>query len=141
MSRVTYADTPTTADQNTLRSTHKLRPVTPAEEGTGVDALPAGVYGFTYSPGLLNAPLWSVRRYRTYEIHKVAGGDTFVIGFASAGDARSLASETREFTMLVHPEPGEAADALVAVPYTRIRQHRQYCAPNQNGFTVTILGR
>jgi len=27
---------------------------------------------------------------------------------------------------------------LVTIPYSRIRHHRQYAAPNQDGFTVTV---
>jgi hypothetical protein len=26
----------------------------------------------------------------------------------------------------------------VTIPYSRIRHHRQYAAPNQDGFTVTV---
>ena len=55
-----------------LRKAHQVRLVTAAEEGTGVNALPGGVYGFTYSPGLDNAPLFAMRRYRSYETHKLA---------------------------------------------------------------------
>jgi hypothetical protein len=137
MSRVTYANTPATAAQETLRQTHDVRVVAAAEEGSGVDALPAGVYGFTYSPGLHNAPLFATRRYRSYEIHKIAG-ETFLIGFASAADAQQLETLTAEFTVIVQPEPDERAASLVKIPYSRIRQHRQYAAPNQHGFTVTV---
>src|SRR5918998_1097232 len=81
MSRVVYRDNRATADQEALRAVHQVRLVGDREEGTGVNALPPGVYGFTYSPGLPNAPLFAVRRYRSYEIHKLASGDVFIIGF------------------------------------------------------------
>ena len=84
MSRVTYANTPATVAQETLRQTHQVRLVSAAEEGSGVNALPGGVYGFTYSPALPNAPLFATRRYRSYETHKLASGEVLVIGFASA---------------------------------------------------------
>ena len=71
MSRVIYTNVADTAEQEQLRETHGVRVVADTEEGTGVDKLPGGVYGFTYSPGLLNAPLFAVRRYRSYEIHKL----------------------------------------------------------------------
>ena len=41
--------------------------------------------------------------------------------------------------MQIHPQPEQDYDALVTIPYSRIRQHRQYAAPNQDGFTVTVL--
>lgn len=138
MSRVVYTDTAATADQKTLRTVHQVRLVSDAEEGTGVNALPAGVYGFTYSPGLPNAPLFAVRRYRTYEIHKLPGGDVFMIGFVAREAASALSSVVSDVTIQLQPEPEGAATTLVAVPYSRIRQHRQYAAPNQHGFAVTL---
>ena len=138
MSRVTYANTPSTVDQETLRRTHNVRLVAPAEEGTGVNALPNGVYGFTYSPALPNAPLFAERRFRSYETHKVASGEIYVIGFADVETAAAIESTAHEQTIQIQPDPDEKSNVLVKVPYSRIRQHRQYAAPNQHGFTVAI---
>jgi hypothetical protein len=140
MSRVTYANTPSTLDQETLRTTHKVRIVSPDEEGTGVNALPGGVYGFTYSPGLPNAPLFAERRFRSYETHKLANGDVYIIGFGDVETAAVLASCSTERIIQVQPEPDEQANVLVKIPYPRIGHHRQYAAPNQHGFTVTVVG-
>jgi len=140
MSRVSYANTPSTIDQEALRTTHRVRIVSAAEEGTGVNALSGGVYGFTYSPGLTNAPLFAERRFRSYETHKLANGDIYIIGFADVETAAVLVSSNAEQTIQVQPEPDEKANVFVKIPYTRIRQHRQYAAPNQHGFTVTVVG-
>lgn len=139
MSRVVYSDQTATAEQEALRVAHQVRLVNDAEEGTGVNALPGGVYGFTYSPGLPNAPLFAVRRYRNYEIHKLPSGEIFIIGFTTADAAKTLSTATEEITLQVHPKPEGAFDTLVTVPYSRIRRHRQYAAPNQDGFSVTLL--
>jgi hypothetical protein len=138
MSRVVYSDNRATADQETLRSVHDVRLVTSAEEGTGVNALPNGVYGFTYAPGLPNAPLFAVRRYRSFEIHKLASGDVLIIGFVNRESTAALSSSLTEVTIQLHAEPEGPADVLVTIPYSRIRQHRQYAAPNQHGFPVTL---
>ena len=138
MSRVVYANTVDTPDQELLREAHQVRIVSDAEEGTGVNALPGGVYGFTYSPGLPNAPLFAVRRYRTYETHKLPSGDVFVIGFAKADVARELSIASTEMTLQIHPMPEGDYRTLVTIPYSRIHHHRQYAAPNQDGFTVTV---
>ncbi len=138
MSRVTYADNRATVDQEALRIAHQVRLVTDAEEGTGVNALPGGVYGFTYSPGLPNAPLFAVRRYRSYETHKLANGEVCVVGFATPEVAEQLSSSPAEITVVIQPEPDDAAQTLVTIPYSRVRTHRQYAAPNQHGFTVTV---
>ena len=140
MSRVTYTDMTATHAQDALRGTNKVRLVTEAEEGTGVNALPVGVYGFTYSPGLSSAPLFAVRRYRSFEIHKVTG-ETVIIAFATADEAARLESGVEELTIRVQPQPEDGRETLVQIPYSRIRQHRQYATPNQHGFTVTVMAR
>jgi hypothetical protein len=139
MSRVSYANTPATAAQETLRQTHEVRLVLPEEEGTGVNALPGGVYGFTYSPALPNAPVFATRRFRSYELHKLASGEVFVIGFASVEAAGQLLTAHDETTIVIQPEPDDQTRELVAIPYSRIRHHRQYAAPNQHGFTATVV--
>jgi hypothetical protein len=138
MSRLIYTNIADTPEQEQLRTLHHVRIVTNNEEGTGVHELPGGVYGFTYSPGLPNAPLFSVRRYRSYEIHKLEGGATFVVAFADAETGRQIDSAAGEATVRVQPEPSDAAPVLVKIPYSRIRHHRQYAAPNQDGLVVTL---
>ena len=138
MSRVVYSNIADTVDQASLRDAHGVRLVMSDEEGSGVNALPRAVYGFTYSPGLPNAPLFAARRYRSYEIHKLATGETFVIAFADLDTAGRIATSSAEVTVRVQPESTESAGTLVKIPYARIRQHRQYAAPNQEGFSVTL---
>jgi hypothetical protein len=138
MSRVVYTVTKATADQEALRVVHQVRLVKDGEEGSGVNILPNGTYGFTYSPGLPNAPLFAVRRYRSFETHKLASGDVFVIGFVTREEAAALSSTLTDVTVQLQPEPEGSADVLVTIPYSRIRQHRQYAAPNQHGFPVTV---
>src|SRR6187455_3390827 len=117
MSRVTYTDMAATGAQDALRGTNQVRLVTEAEEGTGVNALPVGVYGFTYSPGLSSAPLFAVRRYRSFEIHKVPG-ETLVIAFATPDEAGRLASGSEELTLRVQPQPEDGRETLVQIPYS-----------------------
>ena len=138
MSRVVYSETKDTADQEALRIAHQVRIVASPEEGNSVSHLPGGVYGYTYSPGLQGAPLFAVRRYRSYETHKLPSGDVYVIGFAKADVARALSTTTEEMTIQIHPQPEGDYGTLVTIPYAKIHQHRQYAAPNQEGFTVTV---
>jgi hypothetical protein len=136
MSRVVYSDQTASLDQEALRAANGVRIVAGAEEGTGVNALPAGVYGFTYSPALPNAPLFAVRRFRCYETHKLAD-DIFLIGFATPDVAAQVASATQT-AVVIQPEADGEATVMVSIPYSRILRHRQYAAPNEHGFTVTL---
>lgn len=140
MSRVVYSESTVTKEQEALRNTRGLRVVSSVEEGTGVDALPAGVFGFTYSPGLLNAPLFAIRRFRSYETHKTSDG-TFIVGFATPDTAATIEATASPTSITIMPEPEPGADVLVNIPYSRIQHHRQYAAPNQHGFTLMIEPR
>ena len=137
MSRDIYANTQATAAQEALRAEHKLRLVTDAEEGLGVDALPSGVYGFTYSPALPNAPLFSDRRFRSFETHKLANGEIKIVGFASTEAAAALQG-AQEAEIQLQPEPEPGADTLVLVPYSRIRHHRQFAVRTDHGIALKI---
>lgn len=137
MSRVIYTDTASTASQDALRTTHQVRLVSGQEEGTGANALPSGVYGFTYSPGLPNAPLFAVRRYRSYETHKLASGEILLVGFVTSDSAAKLTA-SEQVSILLQPEPEGDANVLTMIPYSRIGRHRGYAAPNEHGFQVTV---
>ena len=138
MSRVVYSEFSVTPEQEALRQRHQVRLVDVAEEGSGVNALPNGVFGFTYSPALPNAPLFATRRYRSYETHKTGSGEVFVIGFATVEDAARLQTTLEDVTIVIQPEAEDDRTTMVEIPYVRIRHHRQYAAPNQHGFTVTV---
>ena len=139
MSRVVYTETTTTDAQRALRDEHRLRVVTAEEEGTGVDALPDGVYGFTYSPGLAAAPLFAVKRFRNYETHKHFDGETYLLGFVTEAEAAQIAAGAGTVSVEVYPDPTATATTLVALPYARIRQNRRHAAPNQDSFSATIV--
>jgi hypothetical protein len=140
MSRVTYANTQATVEQERLRMLHQVRLITAEEEGTGVDALPSRIYGFTYSPALPNSPLFAARRFRTFETHKLADGQVVVVGFASEAHAQAVEGGA-DGEIVVQPEPEEGADRLVIVPYSRIRQHRQYAMHTEHGIKLRIAAR
>jgi hypothetical protein len=139
MSRVVYTETTSTDAQRALREQHRLRVVTADEEGGGVDALPDGVYGFTYSPGLVAAPLFAAKRFRNYETHKRFDGETYLLGFVTEGEAVRIAANTETVSVEVHPDPTTDAATLVALPYVRLKKNRQHAAPNQESVSVTVV--
>src|SRR5262245_15569287 len=137
MSRVVYENTQATVEQEALRAKHQLRLVSEAEEGEGVDALPAGVYGFTYSPALPNSPLFAVRRFRSFETHKRPNGEVLIVAFASPEAAAALASN-RDAEIQIQPEPEPGSEVLVTVPYSSIRHHHQYAVRTEHGVTLKV---
>lgn len=119
-----------------LRKAHGVRLVEPAEEGLGVDQLPDGVFGFTYSPALA-APLFRTFRYRTFEMHR-ASGEAFIVGFLSPGDAERLRSATDIFEITLQHDADDDRTVIVGVPYSRIAHHRRFSILNTPGLTMQV---
>ncbi len=120
-----------------LRAAHGVRLVDPSEEGFAIDQLPDGVFGFTYSPAIA-APLFATHRYRTYEMHRIAGGEALILGFVPAAEAARLRSAAESVDIsLFHDVEGQN-DTLIAVPYSRIVHHRQIATPNQVSVPLRI---
>jgi hypothetical protein len=120
-----------------LRRDHNVRLVSTAEEGSAADALPAGVYGFTASP-VLASPLFAHRRYRNFEVHRLATG-VRVIGFVSPEAALELANPKSDTVGLkVFPDAEGEATTIVAIPYDRITQHRQYSIRNGEAISLQV---
>src|SRR5688500_14624819 len=108
--------------RETLRREHNVQLVTPVQEGFAAEHLPAGVYGFTSSPALAS-PLFAVRHYRNFEVHRLANGGTAVIGFVTAAEAAQLATNQSEpITVMLHPDAEGDATAIVSLPYDRVVQ-------------------
>jgi hypothetical protein len=78
-----------------------------------------------------------VRRFRSYETHKTNDGEVYVIGFTTPEAAAQLASGEAA-SVVIQPDAESGAGVLVKIPYSRIRRHRQYAAPNEHGFAVTV---
>lgn len=123
--------------RSALRAAHRVRLIEPAEEGFAVEQLPDGVFGFTYSPAIA-APMFMVHRYRTYEMHRIAGGEAIIIGFVPAAEAARVSSATEPVDIALFHDAEGTADTLIAVPYSRIIHHRQIATPNQVSVPLRI---
>ena len=105
MSRVTYTNIEDTAEQAGLREAHRVRLVTSEEEGSGLNRLPPGVYGFTYSPGIDEAPIFAKRSFRSYEAHKLAERRRDAHRIQLGGFRRQLTTSTEDISLQVQPHP------------------------------------
>ena len=121
-----------------IRSAHQLRPLTEDESGDGVDNLPKGVYGFTYSPALENFPLFKARDLRCYEGHKLADGSVVLLGFLTADEKQKLENTAEKATIHLFAEPTGDVDELVSLPMSRILSHVEYSQRGGKGLEVSI---
>jgi hypothetical protein len=129
--------TSTEPARESLRREHGVRLVASSEEGASADHLPAGVYGFTGSP-LLASPLFAVRHYRNFEVHRLASSPV-LIGFVTAADAARLTHAQGDVvTVRVFPDAEGEASTIVSIPYDRVVQHRQYSVRNSEALTLQV---
>lgn len=123
--------------RETLRRDHGVRLITDAEEGVPAHALPEGTYGFTGSP-LLASPLFQVRRYRNFEVHRLTSG-LVVVGFVRPADAVKLTqADTAAVTVRIYPDTEGEANTIVSLPYERVVHHRQYAIRNAEALEVQV---
>jgi hypothetical protein len=120
-----------------IRAERKLRALTYEESGTGVNRLPKGVFGFTYSPAEDNFPLFKDRDLRSYESHKLDDGSVALLGFLTASERSQLesASKTR---IHLFPEPKDQAVELVTVPMSRVVSHVENSARLGTGLELEL---
>jgi hypothetical protein len=123
--------------RETLRREHDVRLVTSEEEGTAAAHLPAGVYGFTSSPALAS-PLFALRKFRNFEVHRLASG-VCAIGFVTPTEAAALAhAQDDTVAVRLYPEAEASAAVIVSVSYDRVVLHRQYAVRNAAGINLHI---
>lgn len=92
-----------------LRTERKLRLIASSEEGFPIDRVPNGTYGFSYSPNTEGLPLYALRGFQSFEIHKLASGELHILGYVAKDDPS-----------LLYPEPYEKATEFVSLPIQRL---------------------
>jgi hypothetical protein len=120
-----------------LRNEAGLRSLTESESGSGIDQVPAGTYGFTYSACEDNFPLFIEASLRSFETHKHADGSVYLIGFLTSEDEHAL-SGAAAATIRLFPEPKDAANRLCRLPLTRVQSHVENSARSGKGLEVRL---
>lgn len=121
-----------------LRARHIVRPLQPEEEGSALDLLPAGIYGFAYAPGHEAVPLFAKKTYHAFEVHRAADGTQFLLGFVAAQEAADLEAGKEGANIRLFPDPWESAQSLVCVPFARILPPKRMPREDGNPFPFTI---
>jgi hypothetical protein len=127
-----------TAEQATdLRTSRNLRALENDEAGSAIPALPAGIYGFTYSPNFEQTPLFQNKSFQSFEFHKLADGSVELVGFMTSSDAQRLRSGDANVEVRLYPDPWQDAQELVTVPMDRITRSTRRPA-RENGCPYTL---
>ena len=96
-----------------LRHKHQLRPLTEREEGTKIEELPNGIYGFS----MCRVVALRATRGNTFslEIQK-HDGIIFYVGYASDEEIDQYLTQQRNFHILTSPHSRERASSLFEIP-------------------------
>ncbi len=106
-------------EMEALRAKHRVGTIAEKDEGASVDHLPDGIFGFSCAPHQ-ESPLFRKRVFQSFEVHKLAGGEVFFIGFASENDAAALSEKSEPAEISLYPEPWSDAAKVIAVPRSRV---------------------
>lgn len=121
-----------------LRSKNHVRLVTDDESGNGIDRLPGGVYGFTYSPAESNFPLFIDRTLRCYEAHKLSDDTAVLLGFVAQGDSLKMEAGRESVTVRLFPEPQEEAGLLVSIAMVRVLSRVEHSQRGGKGLELEV---
>jgi hypothetical protein len=122
-----------------LRAAHHLRALTQEEEGTAVDRLPNGIYGYAYAPAEAAIPLFAKKSWHSFEMHKRPDASLHLLGFVTAKEAEQL-RQSSPGEAVVFPDPWENSTELVSVPMARIIPSKKGPSrENGNGLRVALL--
>ena len=101
-------------DVLTLRREHQLRPLTEREDGTKIQDVPNGIYGFS----MCSVVSLRAKRGNTFslEIHKHYDGIVYYVGYASDEDIGKYLAHQRNFHILTSPHSRERASSLFEIP-------------------------
>lgn len=105
-----------------LRAAHRVKLIAEKDEGTAIEQLPGGIYGFSYAPQQ-EAPLFGKKMFRNFEAHKLPDGSTHLIGYVKEADFGILQTGSTG-TIHLFPDAYEQATYLVNVPMKRVLRLR-----------------
>ncbi|MGE5708607.1 MAG: hypothetical protein ACM34B_00295 [Nitrospira sp.] len=96
-----------------LRQKHHLRPLTEREDGTKVQDVPDGIYGFSMC-GVVSLSAKRGNKF-SLEIHK-HDGIVYYVGYASDEHIKKYLTRQNNFHLLVSPHSWEGASVLFEIP-------------------------
>ena len=117
-----------------LRQAHQLRPLTEREDGTKIQDLPNGIYGFS----MCSVVSLSAKRGNTFslEIQK-HDGIVYYVGYASDEDIEKYLTRQKNFHILTSPHSGEGASSLFEIPVEFVSKCEE--RPLRDGYVFDLF--
>jgi hypothetical protein len=117
-----------------LRYEQQLRPLTEQEEGTKIQDLPNGIYGFS----MCSVVTPRAKRGDTFslEIHKHEG-IIFYVGYASDEHIEKYLTRQKDFHILMSPHSRKGASSLFEIPVEFVSKCEE--RPDGDGYLFDLL--
>ena len=125
-------------ERQALREGSGLRIVTSKEEGTDVQHLPAGVYGFTGAPAASEIPLFIKPYFECFEIHKLADGPVAWVGYVTGDELANYERGGAPVTLDLYPDPYDKSTFLLRVPDGRVERRKPPTRDKGNSMRIQI---
>ena len=118
-----------------LRHKHQLRALTEREQGTKIEELPDGIYGFSMCGG------GTLRATRgdtfSLEIQK-HDGIVFYVGYASDEDIEKYLTRQKNFHVSVSPYPRKGASSLFDIPVEFVSKCEERTGGDEDHFDLFV---
>lgn len=128
-------------ERQTLRDGSNLRSVTAKEEGTDIQHLPAGIFGFTGAPATAEIPLFIKPYFECFEVHKLADGDTAWVGYVTEQESAGYEEGSEALSLDLYPDPHDQAVCLVRVSASRVERRRPPTRDRGNSMRMEIAAK
>jgi hypothetical protein len=117
-----------------LRYQQQLRPLTEQEEGTKIQDLPNGIYGFS----MCSVEALHAKRGNTFllEIHKHEG-IIFYVGYASDEHIEKYLTRQKDFHILTSPHSRKGAASLFEIPVEFVSKCEE--RPDGDGYLFDLF--
>lgn len=117
-----------------LRHEQQLRPLTEGEDGTKIENLPDGIYGFS----MCNIEALRANRGNTFslEIHKHEG-IVFYVGYASGEHIEKYLTRQSNFHILTSPHPRKGTASLFEIPVEFVSKCEE--RPVEDGYIFDLF--
>jgi hypothetical protein len=129
---------PAEKEREALRASRGLRPLTDAEEGSGRSRLPGGVFGFTYTPILGDFPLFGTARYHTFEVHILADGSVWFVGFVPPETADQIEAGREPAKLSLFSDPSAETPYMISIPMSRIARLKEYSTREKGALEMEV---
>ncbi len=130
-------NTEVTSTVEEIRARNQVQVVAGIHEGSPVNTIPPGFYGFTFAPASFESPLFSRNSFLSFEVHKTAGG-AVILGYAAPDSVAKLESNEGSAEVDLYPVAKADATKLVEVPHSRIISAKPLDRAHSNRLRLAI---